>query len=153
MPHEGSSQPALPAFVLDSYALLAFLGDEPGADAVGKLLETAKRGDCTLFICVINLGEVLYIAERERGLNEAHKVLAFLEDMPLTMVDVNRQLALAAAHIKAHSPIAYADCYAAALAQMMDAELVTGDEEFHKVKPRGLIRIRWIANQRGEKER
>jgi predicted nucleic acid-binding protein len=131
------------SFVLDSYALLAFLGGETGADAVEQLLEKAKKGEVILHMCVVNLGEVLYIAERERGLNEAHKVLAFVEDLPVNIVDVDRNLALAAAHIKAHTPIAYADCFAAALALAKDAELVTGDTEFRKLEP-ACVRIRWM---------
>jgi predicted nucleic acid-binding protein len=38
--------------------------------------------------------------------------------------------------------MSYADCFAAALAKLRKAELVTGDEEFKQVE--GEIKIRWI---------
>jgi hypothetical protein len=50
-------------FVLDSYALLAYLQDEPVAPRVEKLLEDAGKGKCRLLFSMINLGELLYITE------------------------------------------------------------------------------------------
>ena len=41
-------------------------------------------------------------------------------------------------------PIAYADCFAAALAQSMNAALVTGDPEFRKIKPDCNVLIEWL---------
>ena len=42
-------------FVLDAYAVLALLGDEPGADEVAGVLSTPEA---ELFISSINVGEV-----------------------------------------------------------------------------------------------
>ena len=52
----------------------------------------------------------------------------------------------AAAHLKTDCPIAYADCFAAALSQIKKATLVTGDPEFRKVKPDLNLQIHWLAN-------
>ena len=130
------------AYVLDSYALLAYLGDEPGGDRVKGLLEAATEGKCRLFICMVNLGEVMYIVERERGLPKAQETLARIDELPIEIVDADRNLTLAAAHLKTQWSIAYADCFAAALSQVKNAPLVTGDPEFRKVGP--ALQLEWL---------
>jgi predicted nucleic acid-binding protein len=54
---------------------------------------------------------------------------------------------MAAAHLKMDCPMAYADCFAAALAQQHDAILLTGDPEFNKIKAESNVRIEWMGNQ------
>lgn len=51
----------------------------------------------------------------------------------------------AATHLKARHPISYADAFAAALAQLESATLVTGDREFEAVQ--GVIRIEWLEKR------
>jgi predicted nucleic acid-binding protein len=131
--------------VLDSYALIAFLEGEAGGDTVEALLEQALKNGCVLYMSSVNLGEVIYIAERERGLAKAQQVLARIDEMPIIVVDADRQCSLAAAHIKAHWPISYADCYAAALCRVKDAVLVTGDPEFVPLEAAGAVRVNWIV--------
>lgn len=131
-------------YVLDSYALIAFFEGEEGQKPVSKLLEQAENGGCELFLNVVNLGEITYIVERERGLSQAQMTLARIDELPVTIVEIGRRLALAAAHLKARYPIAYADCFAAALAQEKDAALVTGDPEFKEVCQGDSIPVIWI---------
>jgi ribonuclease VapC len=147
MQNEENSSPQAGEYVLDSYALLAYLEAEPGSDRVRKLLETAKEGKCRLYMCVVNLGEVMYIVERERGLSRAQETLARVDELPIEVVNVDRPLTLAAAHLKMDCPIAYADCFAAALSQVKNAPLVTGDPEFRKIKADCNVRIEWLANK------
>jgi ribonuclease VapC len=147
MQNAGNSSPQAGEYVLDSYALLAYLEAEPGSDRVRKLLETAKEGKCHLYMCVVNLGEVMYIVERERGLSRAQETLARIDELPIEIMNVDRTLTLAAAHLKMDCPIAYADCFAAALSQIKNASLVTGDPEFRKVKPDCNLQIEWLTRQ------
>ena len=102
---------------------------------------------CVLYMSVVNLGEVIYITERERGLAKAQLVLARIDELPVNVIDADRRCSLTAAHIKAHWPIAYADCYAAALCQMIDAVLVTGDPEFVPLESAGAVKVNWISRR------
>lgn len=138
------AEPKHRRYVLDSYALIAYLEGETGCEQVKDLLEQAARGECELLMSVINLGEVLYIVERERGLPQAHKTLARIDELPISIIDADHYLTLGAAHIKAQQPIAYADCFAAALAQSKEAALVTGDPEFKRIEIDGLFPIVWL---------
>src|SRR3990172_10915002 len=52
--------PEMPAAVLDAWALLAWLGDEPGAGVVERWLGRAARNQDPLALSVINAGEVHY---------------------------------------------------------------------------------------------
>jgi len=44
--------------LLDSFAVLAWLGDEPGAQTVENILRDAEAQRLEVFMNVINLGEV-----------------------------------------------------------------------------------------------
>lgn len=129
-------------YVLDSFALLAYLGGEVGEERVKEILQEASLGNDRVLMSLINLGEVVYITERERGLAKTQEVLAIVEQLPIEILPVDRQTVLEAAHIKAHYPIAYADAFAVTAAQTNNGMLVTGDPEFKAVKD--VIRIEWI---------
>jgi ribonuclease VapC len=136
---------ALAVYVLDSFALLAYLGGERGMARVRELLENSTRGQCHAVLSLISLGEVLYITERERSLPKAQQALAAIEQLPLEILPASRDAVLAAAHFKARFPISYADAFVVAAAQEHDATIVTGDPEFDAVK--GLARIEWLPGK------
>lgn len=131
-------------YVLDSFALLAYLGGEVGEDRVKEILHDASRGESRAFLALINLGEVVYITERERGLAKAQEVLAIIEQLPIEILSIDRQVVLEAAHVKANYPVAYADAFAITAAQANNGVLVTGDPEFEVVKD--FVRIEWIGD-------
>ncbi|MBM3157491.1 MAG: type II toxin-antitoxin system VapC family toxin [Chloroflexi bacterium] len=132
------------SFVLDSYAVLAFLEDSKGQEQVRGLLQEASDSRCQLFMSIVNLGEVLYITERERGLPKAHVVLARIDELPIQVIDADRANTLAAAQVKARWSIAYADCFAVALARLKDAAIVTGDPEFKRLEAASVVSISWL---------
>jgi predicted nucleic acid-binding protein len=117
-------------FVLDSFALLAYLQDEPAASRIEKLLENAKKERCRLLFSLINLGEVLYITERRGGLVKAHDALALIRQLPIEIVPVDEQTVFAAARIKANYTLSYSDAFVVALATQEDGTIVTSDPEF-----------------------
>ena len=129
-------------YVLDSYAMIAYFEDEPGADRVAQILKQLIQGKATGYMSVVNWGEVYYNTMREEGVAEAEKVILQLDKFPIQVVEVNRDFAYEAAKLKGKYRIAYADCFAAALSLKLNASLVTGDSEFKKLKER--ISIQWI---------
>jgi len=109
---------------LDSWAVLAWLdGEEPAASIVQRDFE--KERPCMSWL---NLGEVAYQIERRHGTAEAAEVIRRLR-AALLLDDVTPERVLAAAHLKAEHPIAFADCFAAATATAHGATLLTGDPE------------------------
>ncbi len=131
-------------FVLDSFAVLALLGREPGSQEVADLLRKAQEEKTRVLMTWANAGEVAYIVERRWGMQRLYAALAVMEATALEIVPVERELALMAAHIKAEHAIAYADAFAAALAQQCAGKLVTGDPEFKRLE--GVLDIRWLPS-------
>jgi len=131
-----------PLFVLDSFALLAFFQAEPSGLKVRELLERTQRGEIRLAITAVNLGEVAYRTERVFGLERAQEVLAKIEEYAPAVIDVDRELALAAAHLKARYRMSYADCLAVAAAQRLDAAVVTGDPDFRQMEE--AVSVEWL---------
>jgi ribonuclease VapC len=99
-------------------------------------------------LSLINLGEALYITERERGLVEARRTLGAVDQLPLEIVGVSRATVLAAAHIKARFPISYADTFAVVTAQDRGGVVMTGDPEFGPLAGAGLVAVEWLPRRR-----
>ena len=130
-------------YVLDSYALLALLNNEPGAARVEDLLRQAEVDEVELSLSVINLGELAYIIERRWGPEKLRAILAYIEATKIQLAAADQPRVLAAAHIKAQNPLAYADAFAVTLTQELNATLITGDPEFEAVSSQ--ITIEWLA--------
>lgn len=128
--------------LLDSFAILAWLQNEPGADRVEALLTQAQRRKTFLLLNVINLGEVYYRLARQHGHPLAHTIIRQLETVPIRLYPCDHDLAIEAAKIKADYPMAYADAFAVATALKEHAVIITGDPEFHQVEH--LVTIDWL---------
>lgn len=96
---------------------------------------------------VINLGEVFYKVAHEVDRDAATNALDDILKMPVRLVEADLELTLAAAKLKAVYPMSYADCFAGALAQQLDAAIVTGDPEFERLERDGIITIEWLASK------
>jgi predicted nucleic acid-binding protein len=128
--------------VLDSYSVIAYLEGGPGADNMIEMFQAARDSGRDLLLSVINWGEVYYITLREVGRERAEAVAHLISTLPIELVPADLELTKLAAELKAIKKMSYADCFAAALAKLRKAELVTGDEEFRQVE--GEIKVRWI---------
>ncbi len=109
--------------VLDAWAVLALLGGEPAAARVQELILAERT-----VISSINLGEVLYWTERERGQGEAYGLIEQLRAV-MEVEAPDWPLVSAAAHVKAGGGLSYADAFCVATAQRHQATLYTGDPE------------------------
>jgi ribonuclease VapC len=88
------------------------------------------------------MGEVWYSIARAHSSREADNAVRKVISAGLEMVAADWEMTLQAARIKARYKLAYADCFAAALALSRDAELVTGDPEFRQLKNE--LNIVWL---------
>lgn len=132
--------------VLDAHALMVLFSDEPGADEIEKILLKAESGNPRLLMSVVNWGEIYYSimrgASQEIADSKAHEIAGMrIELVPVDTRDL--ELIRQAAIFKATKKMSYADCFAAALAKIKDAELVTGDRDFKAVENE-LKKIRWL---------
>jgi ribonuclease VapC len=109
--------------VLDAWAVLALLRDEPPAARVEELIFGGEA-----LISSINLGEALYWTERWHGQHAAREQIDELSRM-LVVEDPDWPLVSVASHIKAGGGLSYADAFCIATAQRHRATLYTGDPE------------------------
>ena len=117
-------------FVLDVWAVLALLQkEEPAASRVKRLLEDAEESNIELFISIVNLGEVIYRIGKIKGENEAQETLDEIRRLSLTVLPATEEAVFAAVGFKMRYAISYADAFAVATAEDLDAVLVTGDPE------------------------
>lgn len=99
---------------------------------------------------LVNLGEVTYVVERERGKAAADTVYANLlsNERPgggaaIRWLPVDEVLVRKAASLKAAGGLSYADAFAAAAAGILNCPVLTGDPEFAAAEQAG-IAVEWL---------
>ena len=116
----------MPAFCLDTSAILTLRDDEPGAERVAMVLE----GPDPCFACFITRMEVLYRVWKDEGERSGRLAYEQLQSLPIQWVDQTEPLLLKASRIKATHPLSVADAWIAATALHSQATLLHKDPEF-----------------------
>lgn len=127
------------AIIFDSYAILALLKKENGANKVRELLKQAEIGAVNICLPVLILGEVFYILIREIGEKQAGDIIAKIENLAVEIIDIDLHLTKQAAKIKVDGRLSYSDSFVLALAIEKQGIIVTGDKEFAKFADRAEI--------------
>ena len=112
------------------------------ADLVENLLAEAQTGTIRLLMSAINVGEVYYYLRKYGGQGLADSWRNSSTTLPLTIEVPTLAEIWDAALLKGQYPIAYADAFAAALAQKYRCPLMTGDPEFRSIPD---LELDWIG--------
>ena len=122
-------------YLFDAWAILAyFQNEEPAAEQVSQWLEAALQKKAEAYISIINVGEIYYRVGKVLGTQGAEGILNDLASLPIQVISAENELVLSAARWKMSHPISYADAFAAATADKVNAVLVTGDPELIALK-------------------
>jgi len=132
-------------FVLDSFAVIAFLQDEEGAGQVEDILREGDKGKNKIYMHALNLGEIYYNVFRVEGEKLANIVWAKVKNFPIAFIDdLSEGFLLSAARIKGTYPVSYTDAFAVATAIDKEATLITGDRDFMPIERDGKVKVLWI---------
>ena len=137
-------EPQIRQYVMDAYALLAFLGGEVGADVVQARL---SEPDTLSSVHAVNLCEVFYQSLRDTDRATAEQGIADLLALGLVVrEDLDTAFWQQVGEFKVNpGRLSLADCFALALAQREGATLVTTDHhEFDRVVPLNVATILFI---------
>jgi ribonuclease VapC len=132
------------SLVLDTWSVVAYFEDEPSGEQVADLIVDAQESGASLAMSVVNAGELWYLMARRASEADANECVIELRQLGIQLVEIDWNLAQAAARFKSKYRMSYADCFAAALAKRTKAELVTGDPDFNQMERE--IRIVWLKN-------
>jgi len=113
--------------VIDSSGWLEYFADGPNAD----YFKSAIKDEEHLIIPTICLYEVFRITLSRAGEDEALRVASFMSFGRI--VNLDREIALAAAHLSIRQKLAMADSLILATARLYDATLWTQDEHFRDI--------------------
>ena len=114
-------------YLLDTSALLTLRDDEPGADHVATLLQSA---DVQCLACFMTRMEVLYRVWKDEGEQAGKLALQQCLSLPLQWIEYSEELLLLAAEVKAGNNLSVVDAWIAAAAMHQNAVLVHKDPEF-----------------------
>lgn len=131
--------------VLDSWAILEWIsGRQPATGAVAQLFAEAEADTTRLFLSAINAGEVYYFLRKNHSEELAASWRKSSRTLPVTIEVPTGDEIWNAALLKGRYPIAYADAFAAALAQKYRCPLVSGDPELRSIAD---LELDWIGRQ------
>jgi predicted nucleic acid-binding protein len=133
-------------FVLDTFAILTYMKEEPGWEKVRDLLCAAYKENHTIFLNCVTLGEFYYIAYREYGAVAADRAVALVKLWPIKLINIHEGIAIVAGRIKAENKLSYADAFVVATAILKKAKIVSGDREFESLVD--LVDIFWLPRNR-----
>ncbi len=133
--------------LLDAFALIALMAEEPAADQVEVLM---RQGDTA--ITAVNLAEALDVLQRVQGISRERleTLTAPLVGSGLALVAIDERIARDAGDIRARryhrtrAPVSLADCILLAAAGASD-ELATADAPLIAVAEAEGIRVRALA--------
>ncbi len=132
---------------LDAWAVLAWLGDEPAAATVARMLEPGPAGSEPPVIAALNLGEVYYRLWRVRGQPLADRLWTDSVEgrAPWRVISPTTPRVLAAARVKARFPVSLADAFAMATSLEQHCPLATGDREIHAAHEAAGVDLIWLG--------
>ena len=128
--------------VVDSWAVLAWLQNEPAAARVDRLLQDAHAGTLLLRMSWYNAAETFYILAKRGNLATAEDFIRFLPMLPVGVVLPDESGIIAAARVKATHPVAFGNAFAIALAIEQKASVVTGDPEIRRCRA---VAVDWLG--------
>ena len=129
-------------YVLDTFAVMAYLRNEENCDIVRSIILETLAGNCETYMSVINLGELFYMQSRKSGAVKAESALRFVRRAGIIIEPSTTERVLLAARLKATVSMSYADAFAATLATELNATLVTGDPEYKPLEP--TLKVLWL---------
>jgi ribonuclease VapC len=129
--------------IMDSCALLAYFFGEPEEPLVKEMFKKARKHHRRFLLSAIQYGEVLLKIESDISVAGREKAKRAIATFPLRIISVDKKLTEIAATFKARGGIAYADCFALALAAREGSAVVTKDPEFKKFRKD--VKIRWLG--------
>jgi predicted nucleic acid-binding protein len=130
-------------FVLDSYALIAYLRGETVGEHVLAILEEAAKKESPVHMTEVNYAEVKYMLVRKHGSDAWLTAVEMMSALPIQFHSATRELSDIAGDFKSRMKMSLADAFAAALAKTLHAQLVTGDREFRAAEDE--IKIKWLS--------
>lgn len=132
-----------PRYVLDTSALLALRGDEPGADRVETLLRAGRVGRTSILLSFMTRMEMLYRIAADENPEAARDAVRLIDAASVRWVSCDPNVLDEAARIKAAGGLSVADAWIAATAVTHDAVLVHKDPEMlgvHQLRQENLGR-------------
>jgi len=135
----------MPAFVLDTSAVLTILNREDGLDAVLTLLDKAKDRQDVLYIPFIALMELEYLLLRRVSHEETMAILTLVRAWPVHVPESTEEWRHQAAMVKSQTSLSVADAWIASLALLNHAELVHKDPEYEQVPDLPMVKLPYMV--------
>jgi len=137
----------LERYCLDSYAILAFIGGEEGAEVVERALVEARAKRAEVYMSTVSLAEFYNVVSREEGVEVADRKYAELRMTSVIFDAPDEEVTLQAGRFKTKysrmkGAFALADAFCLATACKYGARIITGDPDFTSVNECEII---WVA--------
>jgi uncharacterized protein len=137
--------------VLDSSALLIYLGDEPGADKIQRVLTAAAQGLVSVVSPTLCYCEALMVAAPSLGPERIDDFRSTVEQLPVKALPLDLETAMTVATARLAWGMELPDAAAAVAGQRRDAILLTANPQFTAFERSG-GRVYWLGPEERRNE-
>ena len=130
---------AVVRYLLDTSALIAYLGNEEGAEKVSRVRNVSS-------LPFIAISELYYVVWLKKDKAEADRIYGFVKSWRMPVLSPTEKVIITAGRIKAVYKLGVANSYIAAFAHDAKVPLMTKDEDFSVLKDE--IEIVWIHRKK-----
>ena len=136
--------------VLDTGVIIAFVNEEKdkSLESIEKILELAKNRKVQVYISSITISEIYAFFYRRRESKKAVETCFLLEEIGVTTINLDKELAKKGGVIKSKYAMSFADSIILATCTYLDAHLITYDKEFDPVKDIHILKPEEFANMK-----
>lgn len=126
--------------LLDTFPLVKFFKDEPGAKQVEEILNKIERGDIKGSIASVTVAELLYIFARFRNIDLARAIITHIGISKIKTISLDNKIAELAGEFKFRYTrkdkrgLPIADAFIAAASAAKNAILITEEKHYFKIK-------------------
>lgn len=128
-------------YVFDTSALLGYLRNESGSETIAQLLGNQRH---VFFMHRVNLGELYYGMVKHHGEKQANSIYGVVLQFPVQYIeDLSDPFLMTAGKLKVQFGLGFADSFAATTAILLNAVLITKDNDFRSLEKQRILSVLW----------
>lgn len=134
--------------VLDTGIAIAFANSEKdkSLESIEKIFELTKTRRLRVFISSITVSEIYAFFHRRREPKKAVEICALLEEIGVTTINLDKELAKKGGIFKSKYAMSFADAIILATCADLKAYLITYDKEFNPVEDASILKPEEFMN-------
>lgn len=121
-------------YVIDSISIISYLEGTKNSKKVSDIFKSALNNEIEIYTTLITYGELLSLIHKHTDSSKVELFKKTFEQLPISVVNVSKELAEDAAYYKAKNNLSFSESYLVALTKSKNACLITAEKLLASLK-------------------